>query len=71
MNLILHYAIPSTYSQKAVLAFHEKGVPFTPAPVNLIDPAGAAAYRKLYPLGKIPLLTGDNLFIPESTIIIE
>jgi glutathione S-transferase len=71
MNLTLHYAIPSTYSQKAVLAFYEKGVPFTPAPVNLFDPEGKAAYKKLYPLGKIPLLTGDDIFIPESTIIIE
>jgi glutathione S-transferase len=71
LNLTLHYAIPSTYSQKAVLAFHEKGVAFAPSPVNLMDSAAAAAYRKLYPLGKIPLLTGDDLFIPESTIIIE
>ena len=71
MNVTLHYAIPSTYSQKAILAFYEKGVDFTPAQVNLFDPAGHAAYKKLYPLGKIPLLTGDDLFIPESTIIIE
>ncbi|QCP54398.1 glutathione S-transferase family protein [Trinickia violacea] len=71
MNLTLHYAVPSTYSQKTLLAFFEKGVPFTPKPVNLSDPEQSASYRKLYPLGKIPLLTGDDLFIPESTIIIE
>ncbi|WP_126284728.1 glutathione S-transferase family protein [Burkholderia stagnalis] len=71
MDLTLHYAVPSTYSQKALLAFFEKGVPFTPKPVNLFDPEQASAYRKLYPLGKIPLLTGDDLFIPESTIIVE
>jgi glutathione S-transferase len=71
MNLTLHYAIASTYSQKAILAFYEKGVDFTPAKVDLFDPAGRDAYKKLYPLGKIPLLTGDDIFIPESTIIIE
>ena len=72
MNLTLHYSIPSPYAQKTILAFYEKGVEFTPAQVNLFDPAGHAAYKKLYPLAKIPLLTGDNdLFIPESTIIIE
>ncbi len=71
MNLTLHYAIPSTYSQKVLLAFYEKGIAFTPALVNPFDPEQIAAYRKLYPLGKIPLLTGDDLFIPESTIIIE
>ena len=71
MSLTLHCAIPSSYSQKAILAFYEKGIEFTPAPVNLFDPEGLAAYKKIYPLGKIPLLTGDGLFIPESTIIIE
>lgn len=67
----LHYAIPSTYCQKALIAFYEKGVPFTPAIVSLTDPAGKAEYKKLYPLGKIPLLTGDDIFVPESTTIIE
>lgn len=67
----LHYNILSTYSHKALLAFYEKGVEFTPAPVNLMDPAARAEYRKLYPLGKVPLLTGDDLFIPESSIIVE
>jgi glutathione S-transferase len=71
MELTLHYNVLSSYSQKVLLAFYEKGVPFTPAIVNLFDPAANAEYRKLYPLGKIPLLTGDDLFIPESTIIIE
>ena len=71
MNLTLHYNVASTYSQKALLAFFEKGVPFTPAVVNLQDPAGRAEYKKLYPIGKIPLLTGDGIFIPESSIIIE
>lgn len=70
-KLKLHYAIPSTYSQKAILAFYEKGVEFTPVQVNLFDPESLAAYKKIYPLGKIPLLTGDDVFIPESSIIIE
>ena len=71
MNLKLYYNVASTYSQKALLAFFEKGVPFTPAVVNLQDPAARAEYKKLYPIGKIPLLTGEGLFIPESSIIIE
>lgn len=71
MNLSLHYSIMSTYSQKALLAFYEKGVDFKAEHVNLMDPDAKAAYKKFYPLGKVPLLTGDDLFIPESTIIIE
>ena len=71
MELNLHYAIPSTYSQKTMLAFYEKGVEFTPVQVNLFDPAGLAAYKQIYPLGRIPLLTGDGVSIPGASIIIK
>lgn len=68
----LHFHPLSTYSQKVLIAFHEKGVPFEPAIVDLMDPAARAAYGQLYPLGKIPaLVRDDGRFIPESTIIIE
>ena len=68
----LYFHPLSTYSQKTVIAFHEKGVPFEPQIVNLMDPAGRAEYEKLYPLGKIPsLVRDDGWFIPESTIIVE
>lgn len=68
----LYFSYPSTYSQKALLALYEKGVEFTPKLVNLMDPKERAAYRELYPLGKIPLLIRDDgRLIPESTIIIE
>lgn len=69
----LYYFILSTYSQKALLAFYEKGVEFTPVAVNLPDPVANAEYRKIYPLGKVPLLIDeqDDQFIPESSIIIE
>ena len=71
MNLKLHYNVASTYSQKVLLAFFEKGVEFTPVSISLFDPAARAEYQKLYPLAKIPLLTGEEIFIPESTILIE
>lgn len=67
----LHYSIMSPYSQKALIALYEKNIEFTPALVNLGDPEARAEYKKLYPLGKVPLLTGDDLFIPEASIIIE
>jgi glutathione S-transferase len=68
----LYYHPLSTYSQKAVIAFYEKGVTFEPAIVQLMDPAARAEYERLYPLGKIPsLMRDDGWFIPESTIIIE
>jgi glutathione S-transferase len=68
----LHYFPLSTYSQKALIALHEKGLSFTPALVALNDPAARAAYEKLNPLGKVPLLELDDGWkIPESSIIIE
>ncbi|PIE41884.1 MAG: glutathione S-transferase [Gammaproteobacteria bacterium] len=68
----LYFSYPSTYSQKVLLGFYEKNLDFTPRPINLMDPAQREEYRKLYPIGKIPLLIRDDgRVIPESTIIIE
>jgi glutathione S-transferase len=68
----LYYNPLSTYSQKVLIAFHEKQVAFEPVVVSLMSPEGRAAYEQVYPLGKIPLLKPtDDHMIPESTIIIE
>jgi glutathione S-transferase len=68
----LYYHPLSTYSQKTLIAFYEKNVAFEPVVVDLFSAEGRAAYEKVYPLGKIPLLKpSDDYMIPESTIIIE
>lgn len=68
----LYYHPLSTYSQKVLMAFYEKEVPFTPKLINLQNPAEKAAYLKIHPLGKIPFLVLDDGWqIPESSIIIE
>ena len=67
----LHYHPLSTFSQKTLVALYEKDFPFTPQLLDITNPEARAAYKKLYPLGKIPLLTGEDQFIPESSIIIE
>lgn len=68
----LYFAYPSTYSQKVLLGLYEKGIEFTPKQVNLMDEKQREEYKKLYPVGKIPLLIRDDgRVIPESTIIIE
>lgn len=68
----LYYFPISTYSEKAVLALYEKQIEFTPEVVNLTTTDGRAAYEKVYPLGKVPLLIADDgRFVPESSIIIE
>jgi glutathione S-transferase len=67
----LHFHPVSSYSQKTVFALREQGFKYEPVIVDIMSPEGRAAYKKLYPVGKLPLLVGDGLFIPESTIIIE
>ncbi len=67
----LHYFPPSTYSQKAVIAFREKGLAFEPRIVNFAG-GGQAEFKKTYPLGTVPLLVDDDgAQLPESTMIIE
>ena len=68
----LYYNPISTYSQKALIAFYEKGIDFEPNIVNLMDPDDLTKYRDVYPMGKIPcLVLDDGHLIPESSIIIE
>ncbi len=68
----LYYNPISSYSQKALIAFYEKGIDFEPNIVNLMDPDDLAKYRDVYPMGKIPcLVLDDGHLIPESSIIIE
>jgi len=68
----LYYHPLSTYCQKVLIACYEKSVAFTPELVNLMDDDGREAYRKIYPLGKIPLMVlDDGHWLPESSIIVE
>lgn len=68
----LYYHPVSTYAQKAMIAFYEKNAAFTPEIVQMMDPKAKAEYKKIYPMGKIPLLVlDDGWMIPESSIIIE
>jgi len=68
----LYYNPISTYSQKVLLAFYEKGIEFQPKIIKLMDPESSREYRKIYPMGKIPcLVLEDDHIIPESSIIIE
>ena len=69
---LYHHPV-SSYSQKALMAFYEKGIDFEPAVVNLMTPEGRAEYSKINPLEKIPFLKDEarDWAVPESSIIIE
>ena len=56
-----------------LIALYEAGTPFAPVVVNFADPESAAAFRKLWPVGKMPVLRDADRdeTVPESSIIIE
>ncbi len=71
MSLTLYFHPLSSFCHKVQIALYETGTPFEPRIVDLFG--GAAEYRKIAPLGKIPVLRDEakNLTIPETSIIIE
>ena len=56
MSLTLHFHPLSSYCQKVLIALYEAGTPFAPVVVNFGDPDSAAAFRKLWPVGQMPVL---------------
>lgn len=73
MSLTLYFHPLSSYCQKALIAFYENDTPFEPHLLDLGNEAAGAAFKKLWPMGKMPVLRDDarDRTIPESTIIIE
>lgn len=73
MSLIFYYHPLSSFCQKALIALYETGMAFAPRMVNLGDPADSAAFKKVWPPGKFPVLQDDarGQIVPESSIIIE
>jgi len=71
MSLTFYFHPLSSFCHKALIALYETGTPFQPRSVDLI--AEAAEYRKIWPIGKIPVLRDEakNRTIPETSIIIE
>jgi len=63
----------SSYCHKALIALYELEVPFEAALLNLGDEAERAAFLKLWPIGKMPVLEDKaaGLALPETSIIIE
>ncbi len=73
MSLTLHYHPLSSFCMKVLIALYENDTPFTPHIVDLMDKRAAANLRKLWPIGKFPVLRDDakDRTIPETSIIIE
>jgi glutathione S-transferase len=73
MSLKLYLHPLSSYCQKALIAFYENDTPFAPIIVDLASEASSAELKKLWPIGKFPVLRDEarDRTIPESSIIIE
>jgi len=73
MSLELYFHPLSSFCQKVLIALYENDTPFQPHIVDLANAASAAPLRKLWPIGKFPLLRDGarNRTIPESSLIIE
>ena len=71
--LTLHFHPLSSFCHKTLIALYENDTPFTPQIVNLMDDGERTAFRKLWPIGKFPVLRDDarGETIPETSIIIE
>jgi glutathione S-transferase len=71
--LTLYYHPLSSFCWKVLIALYEADIAFTPRVVNLMDPAGRAAFQKVWPLAKFPVLRDEakGRTVPESSIIIS
>jgi len=73
MTLTLHFHPLASYCWKVLIALYETEAPFESTIVDLGDARSRAAFLKLWPVGKMPVLadTERQATVPESTIIIE
>src|SRR5262245_33673764 len=73
MSLTLYFHPLSSFSQKVVVALYENETPFERSIVDLADADSSAQFKKVWPIGKFPVLRDDakDRTVPESSIIIE
>ena len=73
MSLTLYFHPLSSFCMKALIALYENGTPFTPHIVDLMDEAAATNLKKIWSIGKFPVLRdgAKDQTIPETSIIIE
>jgi glutathione S-transferase len=73
VSLTFHFHPLSSFCQKALIALYENDTPFTPQIVQLGEAASRAAFTKLWPIGKMPVLRDNarDRTVPEASVIIE
>ena len=73
MALKLYFHPLASFCQKALVALYENDTPFEGVLVDLGDPTSSAAFRRVWPIARMPVLRDDarGRTVPESSIIIE
>lgn len=73
MTLTLYYHPFSSFCQKVLVALYEREVPFEGVIVDFSDPEQKAAFERLWPIGKFPVLRDEErgATVPESSLIVE
>jgi glutathione S-transferase len=73
MSLTLHFHPLSSFCWKALVGLYELEIPFEKHLVDLSNEAERAAFVRLWPIRKFPVLRDDarDRTVPESTIILE
>jgi glutathione S-transferase len=71
MTLILYGHPFSSYTWKAMIAFHEKDMDLDFRNIDPAFPENAVRFAELAPFGKFPVLIDGQHIVPEATIIIE
>lgn len=73
MTLVLHGHPLSSFVQKTTMALYENETPFELKFLDVADPDVMAAFRALWPIGKMPVLYDGarDHTVPEASIIIE
>ena len=73
MSLKLYFHPLASFCHKALIAFYENGIPFEPIVVDLADEASSVAFRKVWPMAKMPVLRDEtrDCTVAESSTVIE
>ncbi len=73
MSLKLYFHPLASFCHKALIALYENGVAFEPIIFDFADLGSTEAFRKVWPMAKMPVLRDDarDRTVAESTIVIE
>jgi glutathione S-transferase len=73
MSLKLYFHPLASFCWKVLIALYENDTSFEPHVVDLANETSSAEFKKIWPIGKFPVLRDDtrDVTVPESSIIIE